>query len=728
MNTQYIRLNMVPAGVLPVMHVSQFDIGRPLGVVVYDGSAEMDLDNYTVTIEATRTDGTPITAAVTTDGNIGAFVTTATMTNKDDLYPAQLVIVDGSSNRVASLPFMMRVVKAAMDENSEAIEEDAPLYQQYNVAIQALIVDVRAEITAEATARQAADTTLQNNINSEASTRATQDAVLSARMDTFASLPDGSTAGDAELLDIRVGADGTTYPSAGDAVRGQVNDLKYGLDMLQSTTDNLNTAVTGRYYFTSNTTTGAIKPSSNNYIGMKTKVPCEASTDYTARFFDSGVSSNSNIYVCWYDINGDFISTATQTKAANSFYTTKQSPATAAFMAWCAYNSGGINNSAKIMIVKSSTAPNTYITPYIADDKFARNILDNDALILLENSEADIDNYNNNGFCNFPFTKTLTNAPTGSETNARRLLIVCDNSYGTIRTQIFINYTSCEIWIRAYASNAWLDWRLFNDILPIYNPSQNTDSFNNVETHSSAIISGSNDRVKIMSYNVAQWTNDSAVLIGESANFAKMMNVKKLIMNVGADAVCTQEDAEYIDSGSTKTPLAYLFAPLYGYKLGQSGPAIYAKSNSGFQNYTLTADNMTTVYVRRCTVTANNKTLYIYTAHLANTSAADRNAQLQKIFTDVINIENPDYWVICGDFNTKTVTDIDNLNALATTYSASLANGGYLGWLITHKNGNPLDNMICSSNILIRKFDILGNWYEDLYSDHYPIVCDLELL
>lgn len=50
-------------------------------------------------------------------------------------------------------------------------------------------------------------------------------APLEARMDSFTNLAEGSTTGDAELIDGRIGADGVTYTNIGGAIRGQIREL-----------------------------------------------------------------------------------------------------------------------------------------------------------------------------------------------------------------------------------------------------------------------------------------------------------------------------------------------------------------------------------------------------------------------------------------------------------------------------------------------------------------------
>ena len=96
--------------------------------------------------------------------------------------------------------------------------------------------------------------------------------MLKSRVDALTSLKEGSTTGDAELQDIRVGSDGTLYSSAGESVRTQISALKGNLALLSDIKHNVFPENANRFNvetitpgFLSNDS-GTISGTSGNYV------------------------------------------------------------------------------------------------------------------------------------------------------------------------------------------------------------------------------------------------------------------------------------------------------------------------------------------------------------------------------------------------------------------------------------------------------------------------------
>ena len=125
--------------------------------------------------------------------------------------------------------------------------------------------------------------------------------ITNARIDSLIALEDGSTTGDAELQDVRVGANGKTYNAAGEAVRDNIAELRNHFNIALDPTAN-------RYDSTSYlsgviSTNGAITSNANyaSYV-ITGFIPVAEGEELCVQYTSgSGRAKESFYSVCAYD-------------------------------------------------------------------------------------------------------------------------------------------------------------------------------------------------------------------------------------------------------------------------------------------------------------------------------------------------------------------------------------------------------------------------------------------
>lgn len=163
METRVTVLNFQPSTSIPVVHVSQYDVGVPLRFILYDGSSPADIEGgsqASVVMTATRPSGTGFTVPCTIiASNIVSIDTTEAMTIEFGSMEAEIRYTNNGTT-VGTGNFIFDVEAAAHADY--IIDEDHAEWVRISQEVQSNATNAqRAETNAQSWAQQALSTVSQ---------------------------------------------------------------------------------------------------------------------------------------------------------------------------------------------------------------------------------------------------------------------------------------------------------------------------------------------------------------------------------------------------------------------------------------------------------------------------------------------------------------------------------------------------------------------------------------
>lgn len=160
MTSQTFNLDLIPQGVPPIVHVSQYDKGQTWNIHLFENGVVFPVPSGTsAAVQGTKPDNTGFQypAVISVGDNVVTFTVEQQMTVLGGQFECELVLVNGE-NQVATINFILDVEPTTLDDDTVISETELPLIEQA-AELGAVINGYATQIHADAQTASTAATT-----------------------------------------------------------------------------------------------------------------------------------------------------------------------------------------------------------------------------------------------------------------------------------------------------------------------------------------------------------------------------------------------------------------------------------------------------------------------------------------------------------------------------------------------------------------------------------------
>lgn len=213
MTSQTFNLDLIPQGVPPIVHVSQYDKGQTWEIHLFENGVVFPVPaNTSAAVQGTKKDNTgfQFPAVITAGDNVVTFTLEQQMTVFGGDIDCELVLVNGD-NQVATINFILSVEPTTLDDDTVISETQLPLIEQA-AELGAVINNYATQIHNDAETASTAATTATAAATSASADAAT--ATAAADDATASKTAAASSAGNAATSETNAAASATAAASS----------------------------------------------------------------------------------------------------------------------------------------------------------------------------------------------------------------------------------------------------------------------------------------------------------------------------------------------------------------------------------------------------------------------------------------------------------------------------------------------------------------------------------